>query len=163
MLDGMHVILSGGKTVDAKGRPVDTLSLGIRRASSGNSPWTIVEMGRARSGTPAAALRDLIYGGAEAYISAAKPALPAVATASPKPVAKPATASTAWPLWAKAIGAFRETVDAGVGDTVHRMLGAPGTAFKAMMTTVGAPCGCNERKDEWNRSYPYTPSTSPTA
>lgn len=63
-----------------------------------------------------------------------------------------------WPLWARGIRQFRHADDAGVGDTVHRQLNVAGEAFKATMKLLGAPCGCDQRRAEWNARFPYAHS-----
>lgn len=71
-----------------------------------------------------------------------------------------------WPLWATLVRWKATEEDTGVGDTVHRMLGQKGEAFKAWAERLGIPCGCDERRQEWNRLFPYKlleppPLTSP--
>jgi len=55
-------------------------------------------------------------------------------------------------------------MDIGVGSTIERELGRAGVAFKAVLATLGVPCGCADRRDEWNALYPYTltPASAPT-
>lgn len=72
------------------------------------------------------------------------------AKATPVPIPQ-----SEWPCWAKAIAVFKSAEDAGVGDTVHRRLGALGEAFRATMKKIGVPCGCDARQAEWNAKYPY--------
>jgi len=62
-----------------------------------------------------------------------------------------------WPIWATAIAFFKGSSDAGVGDTVERIIGKPNSAaFKAWHTkTFGKSCGCSERKSLWNAKFPY--------
>ena len=62
-----------------------------------------------------------------------------------------------WPAWAKAVAALKGEEDAGVGDTVHRTVGAARSArFEAWhLRTFGKPCGCTERRRRWNAKYPY--------
>lgn len=60
-----------------------------------------------------------------------------------------------WPRWAKGVAQFKSKEDNGVGDTVHRMLGAVGEIFEATMRKIGVPCKCPERREEWNKRYPY--------
>jgi hypothetical protein len=64
---------------------------------------------------------------------------------------------TRWPMWAKAIAALRAEGDAGVGDTVYRLIG-PVTSEKFQRwhrLAFGRECGCPERRAEWNVRYPY--------
>lgn len=60
-----------------------------------------------------------------------------------------------WPRWARSIAWFRAPQDAGVGDTIHRMLGSAGVLFEATMEALGVPCRCPERKTEFNARFPY--------
>jgi hypothetical protein len=62
----------------------------------------------------------------------------------------------AWPAWANAIAAMRNGNDAGVGDTIHRLLGTAGTIFKSVLKSVGAPCACDVRRADWNAMYNYS-------
>lgn len=62
-----------------------------------------------------------------------------------------------WPLTARVIRRLRAPEDRGVGDTIHRHLGAPGRWFESAMTTLGVQCGCADRRDWLNRRFPYTP------
>ena len=64
-------------------------------------------------------------------------------------------ACTPWPLWAVAVRKLASEADRGVGDTIHRLLGSGGEAFKATMKALGVPCGCDRRRDDWNSQYPY--------
>jgi hypothetical protein len=77
--------------------------------------------------------------------------IPSVTTAV-KPVAIP---REQWPTWAKAVTPWAEPEDIGVGDTIHRKLGVLGEVFKATLKTLGVPCGCDQRQEEWNILYPY--------
>lgn len=87
--------------------------------------------------------------------------LPWGLTKAPAPVPPPEPPPPArvplgkWPGWAIALADMRDPDDAGVGDTVHRLLAEGGTAFKATMAVVGVPCGCDERRHDWNAMYPY--------
>jgi len=69
-----------------------------------------------------------------------------------------------WPSWAKAVALKSLPSDIGVGSTIERELGRVGVAFKAVLATLGVPCGCADRRDEWNALYPYTltPASGPT-
>lgn len=62
-----------------------------------------------------------------------------------------------WPKLAKAAALLANGTDAGVGDTVERVVGpVGGDAYKAWYLIVtGQPCGCGERKEALNRRYPY--------
>jgi hypothetical protein len=60
-----------------------------------------------------------------------------------------------WPVWADLIARLRNAEDKGVGDTVHRKLAAAGEAFKLTLQALGVPCGCDRRREEWNRLYSY--------
>ena len=78
-----------------------------------------------------------------------------VSTGPPVQMAKPS-----WPIWAKAVALGKTDSDAGVGDTVERLIGKENSeAFKAFYKkTFGKVCGCNGRKNEWNAKYKYLPS-----
>lgn len=75
----------------------------------------------------------------------------AAATVPPQPVPR-----DQWPTWAKAIAAMKADTDTGVGSTVDRLLGTFGKVYKATLKAMGVPCGCNERRAEWDARYPYT-------
>lgn len=62
---------------------------------------------------------------------------------------------SSWPAWALSIKRLSKPVDAGVGDTVNRLLGKFGERFKQTMKWLGVECGCEERQAEWNKLYPY--------
>jgi len=61
-----------------------------------------------------------------------------------------------WPKWAKAAATFKTAEDKGVGDTIKRMLGTAGIFFEATMKTLGVPCHCPERREEFNARFPYS-------
>ena len=60
-----------------------------------------------------------------------------------------------WPFWAVAVRKLASEDDKGVGDTIRRLTGLPGVAFKATMKALGVPCGCDSRRDDWNTQYRY--------
>lgn len=63
-----------------------------------------------------------------------------------------------WPAWARLISAKKTPNEAGVGDTVARIIGAfGGDAFKMWFTKKFGEldCGCSERQDRLNAMYPY--------
>ena len=62
-----------------------------------------------------------------------------------------------WPNWAKIIALLSQAEDAGVGDTVARIIGPEtSAAFKAWhLAKFGKPCGCERRQAEWNARFPY--------
>ena len=61
-----------------------------------------------------------------------------------------------WPAWATAIARFSKTQDSGVGDTAQRIAAKfGGEQFKTFAKTLGMPCGCTERQQDWNTRYPY--------
>jgi len=52
----------------------------------------------------------------------------------------------------------RKPEDKGIGDTLSRMMGGPGEAFKVWFHAVfGRSCGCDTRTAWLNRRYPYGP------
>lgn len=61
-----------------------------------------------------------------------------------------------WPRWAKWVRRGRFAGDVGVGDTIKRyadLLG--GEEFKRWAAFFGIPCGCADRQELYNSSYPY--------
>lgn len=60
-----------------------------------------------------------------------------------------------WPAWAKAVQLLSEDEDSGVGDTIARLLGKYGRAYKKSLLIIGVPCGCDERQAEYNAKYHY--------
>jgi hypothetical protein len=64
--------------------------------------------------------------------------------------------SPGWPQWAKAVKLLASKGDAGVGDTIARVVGPiGGDAFKAWAKSAGFDCGCDKRQDSLNKKYPY--------
>lgn len=64
--------------------------------------------------------------------------------------------SPEWPQWAKAVKLLASKGDAGVGDTIARVVGPiGGDAFKAWTKSVGFNCGCEKRQETLNARYPY--------
>ncbi len=61
-----------------------------------------------------------------------------------------------WPLWVKALAMIAKPEDKGIGDVVHRTIGAENSeAFKKWFkTTTGKDCGCVGRQRIWNIEYP---------
>lgn len=80
--------------------------------------------------------------------------LPWGLSSNPNP-APPPMPQRPWPAWADRIGRLRRPGEAGVGDTVERLLGRAGTVTKAVLARFGIPCGCGDRKRTWNALYPY--------
>jgi len=68
-----------------------------------------------------------------------------------------------WPKVFQLIAHLKTDADAGVGDTIARVLGpVGGDAFKAWFKRLtGKSCGCTERQDELNRNYPYPLTIQP--
>lgn len=63
-----------------------------------------------------------------------------------------------WPSWTIAIRLAANSADAGIGDTVVRLIG-PVTSekFKTWYRLIfKKECGCERRQAEWNAKYPYT-------
>lgn len=66
-----------------------------------------------------------------------------------------------WPRWARALEKRRAAGEAGVGDTLERVLRHKGGAFiKAVVKRLGFECGCAERQRAMNYQYPYPPAAS---
>lgn len=69
---------------------------------------------------------------------------------------KPSTEPFQWPLWAVTIALLKADTDAGVGDTVERIIGPiGGQAFKLWAAKLGVDCGCGARKADWNDRFQY--------
>jgi hypothetical protein len=62
-----------------------------------------------------------------------------------------------WPTWARWVRLvrLRDGSERGVGDTVRRLAGQPGEAYKALRVMLRIPCKCPERRDKWNAAYAY--------
>jgi hypothetical protein len=60
-----------------------------------------------------------------------------------------------WPAWAKLVAAMKAPEDKGVGSTIERKLGLIGAAFKLTLKALGVPCGCGDRRELYNKLYPY--------
>jgi hypothetical protein len=60
-----------------------------------------------------------------------------------------------WPLAVKAIARLAMDQDAGIGDTIHRLMGSGGEIFERMFKQIaGRDCGCQNRRAILNRMYP---------
>lgn len=72
-------------------------------------------------------------------------------------------AEVAWPLWAKGLRAVKREGEAGVGDTIERLVGKWNSqVFKTWyLKTFGKQCGCSRRKEHLNKSYPYEIKQNP--
>ena len=79
--------------------------------------------------------------------------VPATATSAPPPQPVP---REQWPLWTRFVAPRAKPSDRGVGDTVARLLGEYGEAFKREMKKHEIDCGCSARQAEWNAKYPYS-------
>ncbi len=51
----------------------------------------------------------------------------------------------------------------GLGDTVHKITTATGIAkmVEFVSKKTGRPCGCAERRELWNKMFPYKPFNDP--
>ena len=72
----------------------------------------------------------------------------------------PATASPVqrdrWPKWAAVVEGLSHPGEVGVGDTVHRLATVVGgEIFRRVMAAIGVPCGCDQRQELWNKTFPY--------
>jgi hypothetical protein len=67
----------------------------------------------------------------------------------------PWEAEQQWPTWAKLVAAMKAPEDKGVGSTIDRKLGLLGAAFKLTLKALGVPCGCGDRRDLYDKLYPY--------
>lgn len=67
-----------------------------------------------------------------------------------------------WPWWAQAMALVRSDGDAGVGDTIHRRIGPATSEAYARWhkETFKVPCGCAERRRQYNEQYPYERTTT---
>lgn len=62
-----------------------------------------------------------------------------------------------WPRLARLVHRRRRPGERGVGDTIERLLGASGERFKVWFKRItGYDCGCDDRRDKLNASYPYS-------
>lgn len=63
-----------------------------------------------------------------------------------------------WPFWARMVQKMATSTDAGVGDTIARVIGPlGGDAWKTWYTKItGHSCGCEERQEVLNQLYPYS-------
>lgn len=61
-----------------------------------------------------------------------------------------------WPHWVKLAAALANDEDAGVGDTIARIVGPlGGNAYKAWRASIGHPCNCAFRQQRLNNQFPY--------
>lgn len=61
-----------------------------------------------------------------------------------------------WPVWAKWLKrAFAKPEDVGIGSTIERTLGMFGKGYKSTLQAMGLPCGCADRKAEYDIIYRY--------
>lgn len=83
--------------------------------------------------------------------------------AMPRPSTRPVRQhQVVWPMnpfgfAARALKLLRQPADAGVGDTIARVIGPiGGERYKAWFKdTFGKTCGCTERQEQLNHIYPY--------
>lgn len=80
------------------------------------------------------------------------PGEPIPAPEPPKPIPR-----SEWPIWAKGLALMAVSYDAGIGDTVARLIGdANSERFKTWYKNIfGGECGCAARRAEWNAIYRY--------
>lgn len=60
-----------------------------------------------------------------------------------------------WPLPARKLWRLRIDTDVGIGDTIHRLLGRPGSWFELAIKSLGIQCGCQDRRAWLNQRFPY--------
>lgn len=60
-----------------------------------------------------------------------------------------------WPSAAKLLSLSKQPGEVGLGDTIERLAGKTGAAFKATAKALGIDCGCAKRRDSLNAFYPY--------
>lgn len=63
-----------------------------------------------------------------------------------------------WPAWASMIAKLKADGDTGVGSTVERLVNATGPVtivVKKALEMAVKDCGCNRRRSNWDRMYPY--------
>ena len=66
------------------------------------------------------------------------------------------TPPSRWPLWALGVKSLSQGGEVGVGDTVHRLATAiGGQQFKLLMAALHVPCGCDQRREQWNKTFSY--------
>lgn len=69
-----------------------------------------------------------------------------------------------WPRWVRHLARFRKPTDRGFGDTLERIAGKFGREWKQIHKRIfGRACGCETRRDELNRTYPYETPPAPPA
>lgn len=74
-----------------------------------------------------------------------------------RPISPETIQPAKWPAWAVAMAAMKSDTDKGLGDTAEFIFGKfGGTVFKAAVKKLGANCGCGERKENWNKQFPYS-------
>lgn len=57
------------------------------------------------------------------------------------------------PAWARAIAAWWQPGEEGVGDTFHRLAAKVGAEF--VISWLNIDCGCEARREDWNNLYRY--------
>jgi hypothetical protein len=78
----------------------------------------------------------------------------------PQPAREASTTAVpraSWPLGVALVALLAREGDRGIGDTVARVIGPiGGDAFKAWYRrATGHDCGCGERQEALNATYPY--------
>ncbi len=64
-----------------------------------------------------------------------------------------------WPPWVKGVAGMRTDGEAGVGDTVKRLLVTSGAdwLFRTFVVKLVGDCKCESRRVALNAKYPYGP------
>lgn len=89
------------------------------------------------------------------FLEAVKAARKGGRIAAPPPPKPPAPVPREqWPRVVKLIAWRRKEGEAGVGDTLARLV-PQGEAFKAFTNRHGIDCGCARRQQKLNERYPY--------
>lgn len=60
-----------------------------------------------------------------------------------------------WPSAAKLLSLSKQPGEVGLGDTIERLAGKTGAAFKATAKALNIDCGCDARKASYNAIYQY--------
>lgn len=81
---------------------------------------------------------------------------PNQALSTPVPAPPQPVPRAEWPAWAKGLALLSKAEDAGIGDTVHRVIGDFASEKFSLWHKLifGTPCQCAARQAQWNQQYP---------
>lgn len=60
-----------------------------------------------------------------------------------------------WPIYAKILKRFKTDGETGVGDTFKRLVDTKASIVNKIIKRYRLRCRCPQRRDDWNRLYPY--------